>query len=117
MPETVSPAFEVEMPGGPFDGFSKVTVNVSCPPGEWLTYTTPEGAKFYYSYSEDGRDMYVLGKGYITSTNSDFYCMEIPWNKDPRSNNLVRIIVGSDATYSPYAFKNCNGQIISIDNM
>ena len=101
----------------PSDGWNKVTVNVPCPLGEWLTYTTPDGAKFYYSYSEDGRDMYVLGKGYITSTDSDFYCQEIPWNKDPRSRNLVRVIIGSDATYAWYAFHNCSGQKISIDNM
>lgn len=118
LPEGVFTAFETVTPSDePFDGFSKVTVDVPVPPTpcEWNTYTAPDGSKFYYSYSEDGRDMYVLGKGHITSTSSDFYCQGIPWNNDPRRSNLVRIVVGSDITYSSYAFRNCSGMIDDID--
>ena len=86
-----------------YDGWSEVTVDVPTPPGEWGLYIAPDGLQFIYGFSEDGKDLYVMGTGALTC--SDFYCTEVPWKKHEQVQTVERIIIGSGITDYPwYAF-------------
>lgn len=89
----------------PFDGWNKITVKVEAlmPPGEWGRYIAPDGLQFIYGFSEDGKDLYVMGTGALTS--SDFYCTAVPWKKSEKIETVERVIIGSGITDYPwYAF-------------